>query len=1176
MAFNPTPVQEKAIYAKGNVLVSAAAGSGKTAVLTERVVKRICDKENGVSADKILVVTFTKAAAAEMRSRIEARLSEECEKNPDDSHLMRQMLLFSNAKICTIDSFCIELVRENFDKLGINPDFKIVDDSIYSVLCEKAIEKTFEKEFLAQEPSFLKLLEIVGSNYDDSVLADYVKKIHAFTTTLPNPDEWLSCAAKANSLKENSAFLLDYSFELAEKRLNSALFKIRKATEYLRDCGEIGLKYVQSFIESEIRISKLIEDVEKKDWDSLYYGVSSFEMIRLPSIRGANDDPVIRTAKHLREIAKNTVKKLGNLFFDEWSNILQAAEMLDPLTEKLSCLVKEYNSILNGLLRERNLLTFYNAEQMAFDLLCDYKNNEIFVKDSAKEYIKNFDEVLVDEYQDTNVLQDVLFKVLSDDEKKLFIVGDVKQSIYRFRGAEPSNFLNKKHRYLPFDVAEDFQSKKIILGNNFRSREEICEYINFFFSHLMTAETGAIDYDEEERLYPLAEYPKAAITPVDVTVLEIGDAEEKNTVAEANFIALKIKQIMKNGNVVRDEKDTKKLRPAKFSDFAILLRNTKDKAVIYAEQLENHGIPVDYSTGSFLENREISTVLSFLDILDNPTRDISLVSVMTSPLYSFTADELALIRTNNRRGSFYSCVTAAAVNGDEHCKAFLKSIDSFRRKLLTMPLSRFLYYFYDETDFLDLMRAMNKGEERKRNLLKLVELSETYEENEGRSIGGFVSHIKNIDEKNIVTETSSNENSVKIMTVHHSKGLQFPICIFAACNSKFSKQDQRSSLIIDKDLYFSYRFYDSLVNRKFTTLQRQLLLERINQLQLEEELRLAYVAMTRAQDKLILLLSVNDPTKKIQEMSGTLSAFNGEIDSSLFAEATTFADWILMTSLIHPDGERLRKKSQISLSYKEQPSSFNARIYNYNDFITVKKLFELKDDETQAEFVGSKELRSCLEMNLNYQYPFGQLLSVASKSSVSKLANSAEDRSFSFEARPSFACSDGADAAKRGTATHKIMQFIDFKKAQEDLEAELERLIEWQFITENDAEISNKEHIKAFLESELCNRILESNTVKREMRFLTEKPATEIDTTLDEKFSKEMIVIQGAVDCLFIEDEKIVVVDFKTDRVKSKQQLADSYREQLSIYAGACEKIFSKPVKEKILYSFHLGKSILV
>ena len=374
MAFEPTPVQRDAINAKGNVLVSAAAGSGKTAVLTERVVSLICDKEKGISADKILVVTFTKAAAAEMRSRIEARLNEECEKQPENVHLMRQMLLFPSAKICTIDSFCIELVRENFDKLNINPDFKVVDDSIMVGLRAKAISQVFDKQFSSGDTLFLKLLETVGSVFDDSVLVDFVQRIHTFTTTLPNPHEWLKNAVEANDLKSHSDFWLDYVYDFSLNKLNTAKAYIDTAVKLLEDYPEIYEKYKPAFNDSADKINKFTQDVLNSNWDALYYGVASFKLLSLPPIKGTNDISQIRAAKNLRENAKSICKALGNMFFDLWENIVASAQMLYPLTEKLVELVIDYDNELNTMLRERNVMTFYNTEQMAFNLLCSYEN----------------------------------------------------------------------------------------------------------------------------------------------------------------------------------------------------------------------------------------------------------------------------------------------------------------------------------------------------------------------------------------------------------------------------------------------------------------------------------------------------------------------------------------------------------------------------------------------------------------------------------------------------------------------------------------------------------------------------------------------------------------------------------------------------------------------------------
>ena len=1171
MAINPTRAQKAAITAHGNVLVSAAAGSGKTAVLTERVASHIADCEKNLSADRILVVTFTKAAAAEMRSRIEAKLNERLQQKPDDMHLIKQMLLFPSAKICTIDSFCIELVRDNFDKLGVNPDFKIVEENALNEIKNQAIAEVFEEQFATKNAEFLKLLRVVGSRYDDSTLASYVRKIQEFTSKLPNPNEWLSNAAEQSNFELNGEKWRDLAFKTAREQVALVIEKSKTALSLLQQVPQFEDTFKPLFTEPKVYAEQFLKDITDKNWNALYYGVSSAAFSRMSSKKIPDDCSAILTGKRLRKECVEIIRGLNDTFFDLWENITENDKMLYPLIKKLVELVISYNELINKKLDERNILTFYRTEQLAFQLLCRYENGELKVNDFAKEYIDSFDEVLVDEYQDTNPLQDMLFCVLSKNEERLFLVGDVKQSIYGFRGANPSNFLEKKKRYLPYDNQDANVSKKIILGNNFRSRSEICNFINFFFSAFMTKENGEIDYGEEERLYPEAKFPQAVLSPVEVGIIE--NESESVAEAEANYIADSIIKTMNGGKCIRDDNNPNQLRNARFSDFAVLLRATSKNAPLYAAQLKKRGIPVSLGADLFFKSREIQLILSLLSVVDNPTKEVNLATVLLSGFFGFTADDLALIKANDKYKNLYAGVLSAADDGNEKCVRFIRKLMQYRRNFTTMKISDFIDFLYEDLGLLSAVCCLENGIKRRDNLLLILEFACVYEENEGKSVTGFLRFLEGIDENKLKSGSETDENSVKIISIHHSKGLQFPICYFAGCSEKFNTSDFSSYLLLDEELYFSFKFFDPQSKRKLSTIQRQILISKARQKQLEEELRLAYVAMTRAQDKLVLLISGEKLKEKIKNISESLGVRENVIDKEFFKTAVCYTDWLLPAILTHSSSNELRAISCANGRLCEMPNPFEI------NFVFSENIFSENNQSVKTEKTHlSKEEVSCiasrLKENLEFVYPYEELLSIASKASVSQLAHAAEHDAYAFSATPAFVSKGGISATQRGTFTHRVMQFLDFEKAQTNLDEELDRLAEWRFFSEEDIKLVDRDKVKEFLSSELCKRIIASDLVRKEMRFLTEKPALEISVGLDAKFSDENIVIQGAVDCLFEENGEIVVVDFKTDRVSNEKTLADTYREQLKIYAGACEKIFSKPVKEILLYSFHLGKEI--
>lgn len=1171
MAFKPTYEQDLAIKAKGNVLVCAAAGSGKTAVLVERVIGMLTDSVRPISADRLLIVTFTNAAAAEMRSRIEKRLYEEILKHPYDLALKKQKYLISSAKICTIDSFCIDLVRSNFDKLGINPDFKISTAENLEATSNQIANKVILEQMEKGGDDLYSLLELTGCEYDETKLAAAIKSIFNYSMVTPFPQNFLNrliLGYQSEFAKSNVCFdeAISIAIEKAEA-INGMILEGLSAAESLGEDAEKLRVYFDGYAEIAENFLNLVKVGE---WNEIRGFLNSFVMPALPRILKFKGLTEMTLMREIREAVLEEIDSLRGIFMAEREEIEQKNKQIYPAVKLLIEMVENYTAELFKAQLEENTLTFYNTEQLALELLCHSDDDgNIVMNDGAEEIFSQFDEVLVDEYQDVNDLQDMLFYVLSNRESRLFAVGDVKQSIYGFRGANPNNFLDKKNRYMPIETASENEPRKVILANNFRSAGEVCAYINFFFENIMTGENGSIVYDDEERLVASnTQFNELNVARNKLCLVDnISNSADDRLTIEADAIAMQIRKIMASGECIHTKDGT--LRPAEYSDFAILLRATDKTASKLSAELENQGIPVNCANDGFIELLEVDTFLSLLKVIDNPADDIALLTVLMSPIFNFTANELALLRAEHKNGDLIAAISVAR-DKNSHVDEFYKALERYRAEASVLPLKSFIFKLIDMTGYGDIVSAMPDGMRRRANLLKLAEYAAVYGDGYGNSIGGFVKFIKNVAGSKLSSaKVNSGSGSVQIMSMHASKGLQFPVCIIANIDSKINMRDSSDSMLFSENGGIGFRYFDEQTKSRTDTIERVLISEKMRVKTLEEELRLLYVAMTRAEDMLIMVGAYKNLQKKLTELSSRLISEGGTVGKRSYKSASSVGDWILMTALIHKDGEKLRRYADMPLESLPSDSNIQVELLSVEGIEKnpplVTEVETLKPDSVVVEQICQ---------NIRYNYPYDALRNVEAKCSASMLNNKAEGDKYAFSNRPSFMENDGISGADRGTAMHKIMQFIDFDAI--DIETEIDRLREWEYISEKEANAVDVNAIKVFFESDVFKRIKKSDDCRREMRFLTEVSAGSIDGSLPSPLSDEKVIVQGAVDLCFVEDNSVIIVDFKSDRVDSAEALKTAYSEQLNIYEKAAEKIFLKPVREKIIYSFALGKEIKI
>lgn len=1168
---NWTKDQQNAIDARGGtILVSAAAGSGKTAVLVERVTQRIIDRENPCDVDKILMVTFTRAAAAEMRERISTSLTSILEQDPTNSHIRRQLMLLPQSKICTIDSFCNDLVRENFHRLGISPDYKILDNSEQEVLQSEAVSEVLEELYGEGSPAFDELLDLFMKGRSDEQLGNAICQIYKFTGAYPFPEEWLNNARLLYSAESGKSelwmqIILEYvrsSCVYAERILESAL-SILSTAPLLEE------KYAPSIISGLNGISEIYDFAVSEDWDGAMNAVKAFKFTALGRVPKEYSGSYEQTAvKSRRETVSKLVKKLNDVFCATSEENKEDLEALQPVAQKLFDAVERFGVIYNEKKAERNTLEFSDIEHLALKLLIEKdKGGKICRTDLAEEISNSYVEILLDEYQDTNEAQDSLFWAISKNESNLFMVGDVKQSIYRFRQAMPEIFLTKR-KGMPLYDGKTYPAC-INLDRNFRSRAGVAGMVNFVFRQLMSEQLGEMEYTAQEELVPAAQYPPSPTPDVELHLV-LGDGDTDITVSEARHVAATIRRLMDEGTTVSAGGTE---RPLEYRDICILLRSTKDIADKYVEELSANGIPAWTETkGGFFGVTEIRVMLSLLRVIDNPIQDVPLLSVMMSPIYGFTPDETSKIRMKDRKLPLYSCVVNSALDGDERCQSFIDSIAKLRRLSATLPSDELIRRIYEETSYPAIVGVMNDSGRRRANLRLLLNYAAKYEAAGHKGLSGLIHYIDKLEQRRADLATASDLSEaadvVRVMSIHKSKGLEFPVCIIGNCSKKFNEMSRRGDMILQSGIGVGLKRRDAETMRRFTTLPHTAAKLALEREELSEELRVLYVAMTRAREKLILIVNEKkDFPKRLEKLSAGITE-ELKVDPFFVRTCTSYGDWLLTSALRHPDAKILRDEAGME-DVKLLESDFKLRIeQNTADENAVYNDIEETESES-AEFLNE------ISERLGYKYPYAELSSIVSKRAASDAPEREIDEEYFASSRPSFMEDGGLTAAQRGTALHKFLQFSDYKSAANNPRAERDRLVSMGFLTEQEGKSLDFTRVKSFFTSDLGKQILSAENVWREYKFAKLVPASRYAPDI-EKAENEEVLIQGIADCIFEHDGKLVIVDYKTDRVETPEELVSRYKHQMEVYCEALSECLGMAVEKTVLYSFSLGCEVEV
>ncbi len=1175
MAFNPTPAQEQAIQNRGALLVSAAAGSGKTAVLVERVVQCVMDTHRPVDIDRFLVVTFTNAAASEMRERIRRRLAEESAKDPDNLRLLRQQMLLQKANICTIDSFCKNLITEHFAALDLSPDFQLISANALTVLKQSAMDETLNFFFETRGEDFTRLAQTLGADQDVYHLQTAMEKIYSYLRSLPFPEDWSNkvCRSYRDFTTVEQSVWGKALMQRAHKTVSRSIRSLQGVLREIVADPKVQEKRGDLIRTALLQIEAVRTALDRQNWDETVSACKRLEPISYQgaALRGDCDGQIKQMTVSAQTMVASLRDSLQKTFFMTAEECKQQCDLLAPLVELLLDAVWEYSRRIDAKKKEQNALDFSDLEYGALRLLVQSENGTAKPTAYGETLWQNYDYVMVDEYQDVNNLQSEIFHAISHGGENLFTVGDVKQSIYRFRKANPQNFMRMFRSYPDYDG--QCSPAKLVLDGNFRSRQGICQTVNGLFSCIMSEYAGELDYDQNHALTALGSFPADSQPPVELAFIET-DEQRASREIEADFIARRIVEATKTPCVTDDGA----LRPARYGDCVILMRSLKDKAEIYVERLRQHGIPaVAEQAGGFFDRPEVLQVISLLQTVNNPTDDVALLSCMMSGMFGFSADEVAGIRGKNKKIPLYLSVENAARQGNVKAQELLTTLGQLRVYGATVSTAQLLDEIYDRYGYLSAVRVMENGAQCRQNLLTLRELAAECDQNGFDRIDGFIRYLDKLKDQHadVGTSASTATDAVRIMSIHHSKGLQFPICIVAGCSGRFNRSESTAPVLLDEQLGLGLTLTDDQKQMRTATCMRLAVAAENLRAEQSEELRVLYVALTRGIDRLIVTACIDHPEKTIADHAAALAGNvdeQGRLDPELVLSASSYQNLLLYFALLHPSGHLLRTHANTDFGF-----------LNCDESHCTVSLMQSKEipspadvTEEQVVFPSAEELTQTICQRLNYVDPYAPLQTVFSKRSVSQLVHGVQPQLQPRMPRPSFLQKDGLTAAERGTALHEFMQYADYANACCHMEEELHRLEQQNFLTARQVQCIQREKLQRFFGSTLYQRMSASPRVMREYRFMSAIPATRLDPTLPDRFSDEQVVVQGITDCVFEEDGALIVVDYKTDRVKTPQELIDRYALQLQLYAEMLTETLHKPVKELLLYSFALDTQVAV
>ena len=1198
MAFPLTEEQKKIVDDRGGeLLVSAAAGSGKTRVLVERLLDRVTGE--GLDIDRFLVITYTKAAAGELRGRIAQELSQRLGENPNDRHLRRQTTLVYKAQISTIHAFCSALLRESGHLLDLDGDFRLCDEGESAVLRSAVLEEVLDRRYedLEEGSPFALLSDTLGAGRDDSRLAQIAMDIFLKVQSHPDPRRWLEGQKKLWSL-EGIGDLSETPWGallLEDARRQAAFCRERLVKALNLTAGDELLEqnYAPSISQSLEALEGLMAAIT---WDQaaeclpVPFPTAGRKKKRKIEVSPMEEEAAARAGEELKAIrtrCRKLLDKVAESMEGDTAALLEELALSRPAVQALMDLVLDFGEAYAREKRRRGVLDFSDLEHFAVELLVDGEGNPTQL---ARFWSARYDEILVDEYQDTNQVQNAIFFAISDNGRKLFEVGDVKQSIYRFRLADPTIFLGKYRSFPMGDEAEEEEGKprKRLLSRNFRSRKEVLEGCNDLFRNIMSTEFGELDYTDDQALVPGKEFPgEGADYALELDALDLsflGDQEgekESKDLLEARFAARRIRELLQKPLMIEEGEG---LRPLRASDVMILLRSPGTVLHHYIRALNEEGVPwTAEGSGDFLETTEVQVALAILEIVDNPRQDVPLIAALRSPVYGFTADRLSMLRADSD-GDFYSALVKGAERGDEDCVDFLRELEELRFGAGERTCRQLIWHIYEKTNLLGIFGAMEGGGERRDNLLSLYALAGQLEEGGCRTLFPFLLRLRRLEETGISLSApgTGRGEGVSILSIHRSKGLEKPVVLVCGLTRRLNREDLMGPVLFHPALGVGPKGLDRERMVEYETVARRGVKRQLEREMMAEELRLLYVAMTRAREKLILTAALPEGPRALERLGEDLSL---PIPPMVLEQQQSVGAWVLLHALTRPEGEALRALAGVGdviaqnlgpawdINWVEgqslsQPSQQEGR------------LCDLPREET----VDSEGL----EKRFAWKYPGEKAAFVPSKLTATQIKGRALDREAAEEAlpqsrkgkpltRPEFIAEEkGLTPAQRGIALHLAMQYLPLEgdHSPEGIARELDRLTGEGFLTALQREAIDPGKLAAFFESPIGREMCAAPNCRREFKFSLLVPAQDYYPGLE----GEEILLQGVIDAWFEGEDGVTVLDFKTDRVRPgrEREKAEEYRPQLEAYGRALGQMLGRKVKRMVLWFFETDTAVEV
>jgi len=1167
MAEKLTPQQQMAVTNRGGkLLVSAAAGSGKTKVLVDRLLGYLTDERNPANLDDFLIITYTKAAASELRGKIAAKLTERIAAQPENQHLQRQMQRLFLTKISTVHGFCGDILREFAYRLDLSADFRVADENECREIRESVLSDLLDQAYRTAEenPEFRSFVDTQGLGRDDRLVAEIVLKVYDSARCHLSPESWLDSCANAVNVSD----LKDAGDTLWGKFLMEAFFAwLDGQIMVLAQCVELAERAENMEKPSANLRTTLLQLKnlrEAQTWDEIV-ARKEIDFGRLTFPRKGIDADLADRIKACRSACKKGLEKQQKIFANSSAQVLKDLADSAAATRGLIALVRQFGEEYDRAKRSRRCLDFSDLEHKMLDLVLGKTRSTPTA--AARDIGARFREIMVDEYQDSNGVQDAIFGALTAQRQNCFMVGDVKQSIYQFRLADPGIFLEKYHSFEGAEAARKGQGRKVLLSANFRSGAEVISAVNDVFADCMSPAVGGLHYGEAEMLregIPHEPIPDSAVEFYGI------DVQEDTYAEEPAFVAQRIAQLLDGSHVVRDGERFRPIRP---DDIVILLRSPGSVGGNFRDAVQARGIRCTSGGGTdLLKTDEIIVLRSLLQTIANPRQDIPLLSTLASPVFGFTADELALLRGKHKYGSIYEALLA---DQREKSRSFVARLNRFRQSARMNTLAQLIEEILIDTSMDSIFGAMEGGDEKRTNLQTFYGIASDYESVSRRDLTQFLEYLQSMEEKGLKTEGTEDRGAVTIMSIHKSKGLEFPVVFLCGLSREFNRESLRAQVLCDQELGIGLSVADTVNRVRYPAISKRAIAAKAVRESLSEEMRVLYVAMTRARDRLIMTYASRNLQKDIQDIAMRFDICGGEL---LTRDVVCPGQWVLMSAMLRTEAGQLH-----NLGAKTSDTRASDRPWRI-EVVQSPVLTEKAGPTAESRNGISADALNRMKASLQFSYPHQAATQMPSKLTATQLKGRQKDTEAAENAqepkqrsrtwkKPSFA-SDRTDAAAKGTVVHTAMQHLDFSRCstRADIEQEIMRLVERRFLTQQQADAVETGWIEAFFRTPLGSLLRNGAAHIREFKFSILDDAVKYGENLEE----EKVLLQGVVDCAIMEEDGIIVLDFKTDYVTDKtlEEVSARYRSQVLTYGRALSRIYRKPVKASYLYFFRLNRFV--